>query len=346
MIASCTAKLSEEDVRPTAFARTIAHPTMFSIYEPIEHYVNSHLSALDDPASPRVCPSELDLFLLHKLLAYYPVRPRVLDMAADATSGVSSLFFAAEPQVRDVRIFRSTVGVDPNWLPLFQEALADLDIPEAPVWSVVDVDHVGDCLVASEKNKLHFPTLALLAADELAEPERLTGVLDELFAFQNDVVVAIIPLGRIGESAVLETLIADCAAKKSRRLTALREVCPFTAASRIGLVYHVANSFMNDILGQLARSFQGNFQFLTLVRDLIGANMELERLRAEATESESLKAKTAILGNIQRSRIWRLTQRMQKTMRRLAPPGSRRHRCAGHLVRAVRWTKRILFPFR
>ncbi len=327
-------------MRPTEFARTIAHPTVFSIYEPIEHYVNSHLSALDGSASPRVCPSALDLFLLHKLLAYYPVRPRVLDMAADATSGVSSLFFAAEPQIRDVRIFRSTAGVDPNWLPLFQEVLADLDIPEAPAWSVVDG------LAASEKNKLHFPTLVLLAADELAEQGRLVQVLDELFEFQNDVVVAIIPLGRIGESAVLETIIADCATKKSRRLAALREVCPFTAASRIGLVYHVANSFMNDILGQLANSFQGNFQFLTLVRDLISANMELESLQAVAKESESLKVKAAILDDIQRSRTWHFAQRMQKTVRRLVPPGSRRDRCAHNLVRAVRWTKRILFPFR
>ena len=343
-------------MRITSIPRTIAHPTVFSIYEPIEHYMDSHIPTLGNSESPRVCPGALDFFLLHKLLTHYPLRPRVVDMAADATCGASTLFFATEPYVRDICVLRSRANADarPDWLPLFQDALSDLDLPEAPSWSIVAAERVADGLAALEKNGLYLPMLVFLAADDLAAEGRLDATLDELFQFQNDVVVAVFPLGRIGESAVLETLITHCAARKSRRLMALREVCPFTAASQIGLVYHSSNSAMDDILGQLASLFEGNFQFLSLTRELTTSHIEFERERERLRDErerlrdererlrDELESLRGVLDGIRRSRMWCVAQQMRRRMRRLVPCGSWRERCALRILRAARWTKRML----
>ena len=219
-----------------------ATPTLFSVHEPIESYLDAVQTARggradgDRAALPL---GAIDFFLLHQWIAQYALRPRVLDLAAEVTLGASTLFFLGNPQVREVQVLppAERAAGTPDWRPLLEAAVADRQLSPPTPYTVLRASRVGEIGRCFRDNELRPPLLVLLHVNEKESRESLENTLQELLALQEDVVVAVCPLGRIGRCGVLASLIAHSAAHEEHRLAALREICPFTATARLGILY-------------------------------------------------------------------------------------------------------------
>jgi hypothetical protein len=268
----------------------------------------------------------IDFFLLHQWIAQYATRPSVIDLAAERTLGASTLFFLGNPQVREVQVLPPAErgAGDADWRPLLAAAVSDREVSPRPGYGVLPAGRVGEIgrrpwvHGARRENELRPPLLVLLHADETEAGESLEKTLEELLSLQADVVVAVCPIGRIGRCGVLESLIAYSAAHREHRLAALREICPFTSASRLGILYRADNADAEQMLAGLVYWFDGNFQFLSLTRELTGRHLG----------AESLHAKPAHIDEFCRSGAWLAFCKFQQARQSLLPPGSRRDRLA------------------
>ena len=292
-------------------------PTLFSVYEPIESYLDAVGAARGGPADSMPLGA-IDFFLLHQWIAQSPLRPRVIDLAAEATLGASTLFFLANSQVREVQVLppvESAAAAD--WRPLLAAAVADRAVSPQPEYSVLPASGVGEIGGYFRGNELHPPLLVLLhAGDDPGEP--LEDKLAELLSLQEDVVVAVGPLGRIGRCRALASLIAHCTLHPEHRLAAFRELCPFTANSQLAMVYRASHPHADEMLRRLGHWFDGNFQFLSLARELMGRHLA----------AESVDAKLAQVADFQQSESWQAFCKFQQVRQRFLPPGSRRDRLA------------------
>ncbi len=313
-----------------------ATPTLFSVYEPIESYLDALQAARGGPSGDRAASSlgAIDFFLLHQWIAQYAMRPRVIDLASEATLGASTLFFLGNPQVREVLLLppAQRAAGTPDWRPLLEAAVADRRVsPQAPC-SFLAASRVGEIRRCFRENELRPPLLVLLHVDEKESCEALQDTLPELLSLQQDVVVAVCPVGRIGRCGVLASLIAHCASHEEHRLAAFRDVSPFTATSRLGILYRASNADADQALERLGHWFEGNFQFLSLTRELMGRHLA----------AESLQAKLDHIGELQQSLVWQAFQQVQQARQRFLPPGSRREWLVRAIWRAGRRAKTTL----
>lgn len=312
-------------------------PTLFSVYEPIESYLEATQTArggLADDDRGALSPGAIDFFLLHQWIAQWTVRPRVIDLAAEATRGASTLFFLGNPQVREVQVLPSVerAAGAADWRPLLEAAVSDRAVSPQPGYSVLPVSRVGEIRRCFRENELRPPLLVLLHVDAKESRESLEKTLEELLALQADAVVAVCPVGRIGCCGTLASLIAHCDSHHEHRLAAFREICPFTATSQLAVLYRASNRDADEMLERMGHWFDGNFQFLSLTRELMGRHLAVE----------GINAKLAHVDEFQQSESWQAFCRFQEVRQRFLPPGSRRDRLARAVWRGGRRAKNAL----
>lgn len=186
------------------------------------------------------------------------------------------------------------------------------------------MSRVGEIRCCFRENQLRPPLLVLWHFAETEPGESLASTLQELLSLQEDVVMAVCPLGRIGRSSLLESLIAYQASHREHCLAALREVCPFTSTSRLGILYRASNSQADEMLEGLGHWFDGNFQFLSLTRELTGRHLA----------AGGLDAQPAHIDEFSRTGAWLAFCKFQQARQYFLPLGSRRDRMARALWNA------------
>ena len=272
-----------------------AIPTLFGVYDPIESYLDAVHTARGGQAEgdrAALTLGAIDFFLLHQWIAQYAMRPCVIDLASEATLGASTLFFLGNPQIREVQVLPppERAAGTPNWRPLLEAATSDRQVSPQPVYTVLPVSNVGEIRRCFREDELRPPLLVLLHVREKESRESLDNTLEELFSLQKDIVVAAYPLGHIGRCSTLASLIGHCDSHQEHRLAALREICPFTATSQLGFLYRTSNSNADEMLERLGHGFDGNFQFLSLIRELTAQHLTPPRLVAQAEPVRGLPA--------------------------------------------------------
>ena len=246
----------------------------------------------------------IDFFLLHQWIAQYAMRPRVIDLASEATRGASTLFFLGNPQVREVQMLppAERAAGSPDWRPLLEAAASDHEVSPQPACHVLAAGRVGEIRRCFREDELRPPLLVLWHVDEKESHESLENTLEELLSLQEDVIVAVCPLGRIGHCRALASLIAHCASHQEHRLAALREICPFTATSQLGILYRASNANADEMLEGLEHGFVGNFQFLSLIRELTSCHLTSASLTSQL--AQALAERDAELAVMKGSAFW------------------------------------------
>lgn len=261
--------------------------TLFRIYQPIEQYLR--LSTAHAMRSPAVPLTAIDLFLMHLVTTYYPAPLSILDLAADATAGVSTFFWANERRTSHVVTAyqheeRRSSG---DWRSSFDDVakqlgvnatkvtLAETPTNEASAWK--------QTLAASA---LASPLLVTLAAPDEKGAD-IDAEITRIFDLRPDALLCLLPLGRVGESPLLQASLQFCATHADYRLTALREISPFFASSQLGLICQRTDEHIPDVLERIQQLYEGNFQFLTLVRELTAAVVREEAAMAKIRTLEA-----------------------------------------------------------
>jgi hypothetical protein len=349
-------KLYEQDESET--------PTLSSVYGPIESYLNALRTAeADTPAGELGATSieALDFFLLHQWIAQYSMRPTVIDLAAEATLGASTLFFLGNPLIREVytlpsgewqeesRVERresrgaptlnsqpSTLNPSPapclDWRARLMSVVADRRVSPLPKHTVLPGNRIDEIRRCFEANEVRPPLLVLLPAEHVRSSAPLGTALEELLSLQQNLVVAVWPLGRLGDCRQIAELIAYHASHPQHRLAAFRDLCPFTATSQLGILHWASNAAAEESLKRLSHLFEGNFQFLSLARELTECHVALERATTELGRFHEL----------QQTAAWRIFCRLRSARANFLPPGSRREQLARVVWRAGRKTKNVL----
>ncbi len=252
--------------------------TIFQAYQPIECY----LRLLDDAhvARPIFQIKGIDAFLLRQLAILYPSQATVLDLAGALTGGVSTVFWAAQTDAV-AHTFAADLRRDLkfSWQTLAAEALGQLALSAAALTFVDAPQGVPDMLetLIGSFNRLS-PLLVVLPLSESASD----GVLDciaRLRMVRPDAIILLLPLGSVGESSILERLLALCGTQSAYRLYALREVSPFFAVSQLGLIVERTNLHIPAIFDRLHATFDGNFNYVALADQMVKLQLEAGSLQ-------------------------------------------------------------------
>jgi hypothetical protein len=105
----------------------------------------------------------------------------------------------------------------------------------------------------------------------------------------------LVPLGATGTGPVLAQALGACPPEGSRRLTALRELAPFFAASELGLIAPADNLLIPAILERIRGLVAGNFQFITLVQYAIESAQARESASGKRPETKMTNGKRAAM---------------------------------------------------
>src|SRR5258706_3369238 len=100
--------------------------TIFSSYRRIEQYHHLIEQAQGARLYPPVALSPIDAFLMRLLVAYYPVRPQLIDLAADLTFGASAILWAdTHPSIHQVFVTQTNREnhTQFDWRAFFPDAL-------------------------------------------------------------------------------------------------------------------------------------------------------------------------------------------------------------------------------
>lgn len=250
--------------------------TLTSSYRNVERYHELMATAVRG-FNPAVNLSALDAFLLQQAIRYLPEPATVIDMAAQATAGSSTICWLSAERIRCVVAPKSDGATESSdWRTGFRLAAEAMDV---------------DIAVLSERSveqvlKEYFTPLSPVVFS-LAQTETDAALLDQrlksLLERHPQATIFLLPLGDVGDSALLTEALNFVNAHAEYKLQLVRELCPFWASSRLGVIFPSANADVPTSLYRLRQQYDGNFEFLNLMRLLtqseLRAQQELARER-------------------------------------------------------------------
>jgi hypothetical protein len=248
----------------TLRATTLA--TIFEAYRPVEQYLQ-HVEIDREYLQASMTP--LDAFLMRQVAAYYPKPPVVVDLAAGATHGASVVFWATQPHVLAVIASGASSDATCDWQSQVREVLREThDDRKQIVFAGREHTEPATWKELLSPANQHAPLLVTLNVTQSGIAQ-IPSRLNEIFDQEPDASVFVFPLGPIGTCAALAQLIAFCGPDTPYSIIATREISPFLATSRLGIIGKVGHSYLPPILQRLRQLFEGNFQFLSMVNTVI-----------------------------------------------------------------------------
>jgi hypothetical protein len=320
-------------------------PSLSTVFQPIEQY-HAALEERCPLAAPAVASLEaLDAYLVHLFLNCHPSAPTVLDLAAEATAGASTLLGLLHPRVKHVRAVGGPLPGDRRaYRGVVEDFLRDQGQPLARLEWIPNAD------ATSQRNVGADAVLFLDAGREAvdAEVERWLNVFPAA-------IVLVFGLGAVGDCAAIDSLLRRFPSGSRRRFALVRDYGEALSASRLGVVASRDESSADVALFRLRQLFAGNYTFLGLLRSateqairstssdqdvlqsghcLFGDwNAEINRLKQAAQQAREEKAvREEELLRFQRTLSYRLADRLCRWRGRLAPETTWRYRVY-HLVR-------------
>ena len=265
--------------------------TLFTAQAPVEEYRQRRRAAGAPPAA--VSLAAIDTFLMGRVAAYAPMSPHVVDLASDATDGDSVAFWVgASLPVIVPRVSWHSAPM-PDWRPLLRAWAAERTTPSGPEGIAVRPTLIETTLATPDEWRaitadLPEGTPLIITLAETAETATHTAAHIALLQHcAPDAIILLLPLGATGAGPVLAQALGACPPGGSWRLTALRELAPFFAASEIGVVAPADDAMIPAILERINGLVAGNFQFITLVQQVIKSAQALDSSDARRVEAQA-----------------------------------------------------------
>jgi hypothetical protein len=243
---------------PTATKRPRL-PSIMTVSQPIEEYRKAlHKRALcgTDPA-PHLEP--LDVYLVHLLLQFHPDDLAVIDLAAESTTGISSLIGLLHPRVRRLLALADTpTGGRPAYRTILEDFLRD-HYPTRP-----RMELLGSAEPPSEFAE--WADAIVLVDAETTDPAALAAQVERWLDALPAAIVLVFGLGAVGDCATLESLLQRFPSGSQHRLTLLRDCSETLARSRLGMVTKRGHAQADMLLSRLTQFFTSNYSYLGLLR--------------------------------------------------------------------------------
>jgi hypothetical protein len=252
-------------------------PTVFSIYQPIEHYWNlcGPVQAFGHEVDPVF--NRLDAYLLHLLLDMLPYESVLLDLAMSATGAASSVLGLLHPRVQTV-----IAGQGPESIATEQafDALTEYRRRERPAANLV-IQPTSEFLAGT----VLPPRTVLLADAHLLPPDDLAEVVSRWFDARTDLIIVLLGLGTVGACQVLDAVLRVCPAQGARRFWLARELEGSLSPSSLGVIAHADHAAAANAVLRIQQLHTSNRHLLTLLRASNQTLLESAQLDADVMKT-------------------------------------------------------------
>lgn len=253
--------------------------TVSSSFRSVEQYFQLLRTVSGVSPAPAVTLRGIDAYLMKQIAACYPVAPTVIDLAAEPTLGASTVFWvSAYPSVQRVAAARLGGEDGSPWESLVNGVAESLDLEmKALRYYNLALDHPNTWeAIWADLNPIS-PLFFTVSAPDAVQHLRM------LLTLNQNPVIFVLPIGAIGESPALETMLALCRSDSPYRMMALRELRPFFAHSQLAVIFRRDNPNMPDILERIGHMYDGNFDFIALVENNVALRTQIRRLEQESS---------------------------------------------------------------
>ena len=280
--------------------------TLFSCHRPVEQYRQRLAAASDLVTSPGVALLAIDSFLMRQVVSYYPVAPVIVDFAADATRGESTVLWLSTPE-KDRLISPLSDSGGGQWRGAFAATLESLGLDDTATYPPPGE---GEWQEMCRRVGARAPLIYSVAQRE-EEAGRLAEKLSELIRARPGAVIMLFPVGPVGASQIIEEALRFCARATGYRVRLLRELGPSFSMSQTALIFPTADHDVPAVLERLRLLLDGNFDPLTLARDLTDALIREKQGSINETEVARLQRELA--------RAWTWREGMKRLLSRALP---------------------------
>jgi hypothetical protein len=312
-------------------------PSVLSVFGPIEQYqadldkrgpFRGHAAAALEP---------LDAYLAHLLVTVHPGEPAILDLAAEATAGASTLLGLLHPRQPHVRAVSGPLSGDRRaYRGIVEEVLQRQGKDLSCLQWLSQAEPAAD--LHGETDIVVFIAASTPNLD--ADVERWLNLLPSA-------IVLVFGLGPVGDCAALDALLTRFPTGSPRRLRLLRESGETLSASRLGMIAERDNAAAEAALRRLKQSFTSNYSFLGLLRSaaekairtsnsdtairendgsFLEWNHEINQLKKAAQHARENAEAVEELRAIKRRFSYRLRERCYRWRKQLVPNQTRRYR--------------------
>lgn len=265
-------------------APSVAQATLFDVYAPLERYFRELGSRLGSAEPPLKLQPE-DAYLLYLFVGLHESIRAVVDLAADATWGATTLLWASHRVAcRVLTPAREEKPVDEPWASVLEDNLDTVTAP-APEWVAAAPGASRIDAVMTRVAGDRRPMLVLLPVTAL-EPGGAAAALSSIFAAHPGAIVLLLPLGLAGEDRRLDELL-QWTREQEMRFTALRDLSPFLNGSRLALVGSRQDAALAETLKRIQRLFTSNFDFVTLAQQTYTATRTKGKLETQLREKSA-----------------------------------------------------------
>lgn len=242
------------------------HPTIGSVYHVVEDYLErlAALSGAGVNAPPLTVPP-IDALLIHLLAMYQPVRPKVVDLAATRTWGVSTLLCRTNPSIH--RVVTTLENPPEKWRTILDHHLRDGTMPLVECITVEETRHLFDQVPDPQA------PLLVIASSQDAARQQSPAAFENWLESEPKAVLVLLGVEKAGDSASLASLIVRCTGS-TYRLALPREMAPALSESRIALVFRRDNAGLESMLVRIGQLFANQFQFLDLIKGMCDSALE------------------------------------------------------------------------
>ncbi len=252
--------------------------TLYSSYQPIQQYRHLLTQMVGEWVQPVIELRAIDAFLMKQMVSSYPIKPTVIDVAAAATLGASTIFWAAHPGIQHLYIMPT--GDPADWRPLVNGAMKTMALPGDEI-TYCD----GNWATLQEELNPLCPPMAMLGADDdivFNLPELLNTVLN----LHPHILVFLFPVGDTATSRVFSAAWQVCNFDSNFCLTPAREISPYFFQSQMAILYRREGSHIPYVTARIRQLFEGNFDFLTFLESHVTEKVQQHSVKVRQMEAE------------------------------------------------------------
>ncbi len=239
--------------------------TMTTVHREVEDFWQSHWPSADVP-KPGAPLSVLDAYLFHLVLDLMPAPPVLIDLAAESTSGATSLIGLAHPRVNRVMTQCSGLSAAANALGSYSRQTREI-----PLEIVEKATPIG---LANRR----VPVVVVMDA---REPE-IAQTLREWLENGPQTLAILLGLGKLGQCPALGMLSSP---DPDREFGLIRELGEVLAASSMGIVARREANLTTGVMDRLQGLFAGRFGVLDLLRTVNHSAIRAAGIDADAMRS-------------------------------------------------------------
>ncbi len=252
-------------------------PSIMTTRQPVEEYWEEYAAA--GPLGPdldEVLPP-LDALLIHLLVDLHAGRFVLVDLAAQATRGASTVVALNHPAPR-----RVLAGLRPG--PDGDEVAAALrQYVGGHRATAVPLEFLAGADVPADLPPRHG--VVVLADARAEDPDGLAEAVGRWFDTRPDALVLLLGVGPVNESGAVEALLRACRPETGRRLWLARESAEALASSSLAVIARRDHPHAASDVARLAALYTGNVRYL----DLLWA-MNREAIRGTGSDADTLRS--------------------------------------------------------